>query len=187
MKTLTSIFLLLSTFSVFGQSIQRNEIDEGTNTRVITTSPWDGEKPETDQPSIYPSFKYIKTDNGRVLYFLSFKILNVDNIGCLREKNGQALIHFANGEEMLLRQQSDTNCDYGDYKVSYYLVSTEVAKDPSWAEKMEEHYHQLLSDKIEAITIKGSKDIYRFDLQGEQQNLVAQHAETLKEAIQETK
>ena len=184
MKTLICILLIIYTLPGVSQTINRNEIDEATNTRVITTNPWEV-KPNINEPTIYPFFKYLKTEKGRGLYFLAFKILNVDNIGCLREKTGQVLITFENGENILLKQQSDTNCDYGDYEVSYYLVSKPEAKDPNWLKKMNKHYDMLLQNNVASIAVKGSKDTIQFDLEENRKDIIAKHAKLISNELEE--
>ena len=187
MKYINKSFLILLIFPFFSQaqSITRNEIDEATNTLVITTEPWNGTSPEKYQKSnkIFPYLKYLKTEKGRGLYFLSFIVKTDKDLGCLREKSGNVIIKFTDGESIALKQNSDTNCDFGHYEVSYYLVNKPQAKDPNWLEKMNKHYDMLSKKHIASIAIEGSDDVALFELEDHEQDVIMLHTNLLNSEI----
>ena len=183
MKIIYNLLLVLLIFPFYSQSqsITRNEIDEATNTLVITTEPWNGTSPGEFQESnkIFPYFKYLKTEKGRGLYFLSFIIKTDKDLGCLREKSGNVIINFTDGKSIALKQNSDTNCDFGHYDVSYYLVNKPQAKDINWLEKMNKHYDMLSNKPIESIAVEGSDDVALFKFKENEQNVLMKHTDLL--------
>jgi hypothetical protein len=187
LKILSSTIFIILTINAYAQTITRNEIDEATNTRVITTSPWNGTTPESYQGkhTIFPYLKYLKTEKGRGLYFLSFIVKTNKDIGCLMETAGNVLIEFTDNQKIALKQQSDTNCDYGYYKVAYYLVNTPQAQDVNLLEKMNRHYDMLSNKPIKKITIEGSDKTDSFTLSDEESEVILKHTKLLNQEMQE--
>src|SRR5690554_4270297 len=108
-------FMMLTSISIFSQTIEYNEIDEFTGIHTIMTKGWKGQFPKKADridpySNLYISMSYSKTKEAIEYFSLNIYLFNVGDMGCMSKHDGKVMLLMDSGETFTFMQRSDTNC-----------------------------------------------------------------------------
>jgi hypothetical protein len=182
---IVSILLSALCINAYSQKIDRNENDEFTGTRIITTqygqdkSPRAADKIATEH-SVYTKAMYFKDESSEIYVINMFFITTID-FGCLSKYDGKMMLLFDDGSTMTLTQTTDTDCS-DNPSPGYLIVSDEESKQTDWKETQKSNLKKIISSPVKKIRIYGSEGYYDYELLPDKKTIFSQHLKAIEDA-----
>ncbi|MFZ2905294.1 MAG: hypothetical protein WAZ98_03725 [Cyclobacteriaceae bacterium] len=189
MKPLLAFIFLLPSLVNYAQVIDKDQKDDFTKTRIVTTKQFSGSTLRKDDyidtnNSLVISAVYSKDDKGAILYAINIGIVVKGiNYGCLSEYNGKMIILLENDSTIEAKQFSTTNCDSNYLPAQYLPLSEADHNNPVWSELVLENIELLSSKKVKKIRVYATEGYNDFELKPEKQDVLIRHLTLIKSRL----
>lgn len=185
MRLILTMLLTIITVAAISQQIDKDEKDDFTGTRRITTKPFAGSTwKKTDfidnKFNVLFNAGYSKGKDNEGVYLLSLNIITTVKFGCLSEYKGKIMLLFENDSTMTLKQLSKTDCSSSVLAANYIPLDEEQAKDPLWKDLLESNVKILAENKVKKLRVYGSEGYYDFEIKDDKRDIIIQHLKSIQ-------
>lgn len=185
MKLILTILFIFCNLTAISQQINKDEKDDFTGARNITTKPfagntWKKEDFIDNKFNVLFNVTYLKQKDTEGLYLFSLNLLTTVKFGCLSEYEGKIMLLFENDSNMTLKQFSKTDCSSDILTANYIPLDELQAKDPIWKDLLESNVKILAENKIKKLRIYGSEGYFDFEIKEDKRDIIMQHLSSIR-------
>jgi len=190
-KTFKLLALLaLTAPAAWSQTIDINQADAASGTRVIATRNIKGAEPSVDDSVtkrgvvLFSAGYQSAPASGHIVetYFINLNIVHNDNrLGCLDPKKSKVVLRLEDGSTIECFQISDLNCDPVAFDGAYALMIGDQSPDT-----MRQNFDRLMATGIKRIDIYTTEKTLTYDIKKDFKDYLQKHFSLIDRAIKGT-